>query len=85
MKHEENTLVELNAMLFDELKRLNNPNLTKDELEKEIHRATAINKTALVIHNGAGLMLRAKIAQDDSLRANSKLPIMFNYDDTKEK
>ncbi len=42
MKNEENTLIELNAMLFDELKRLNNPNLTKDELEKEIHRATAI-------------------------------------------
>lgn len=54
-----NTLLDLNDHLFIQIERLNEEDITLDELEKELKRAKAITSVASDITKVADLVLRA--------------------------
>ncbi len=58
-----NKLMDLNNHLFEQLERLNDDDLTGDDLDREIKRAQAINAYAAQIVNNAALALKACAAQ----------------------
>ena len=55
-----NTLSDLNNHLFEQLERLNDDDLTEEDLQKEIARAKAITNTAAQIINNASLVLKSQ-------------------------
>ena len=55
-----NTLYDLNNYLFEQLERLNDDELTDDQLEREIRKNKAVISTASVIINNASLALEAE-------------------------
>lgn len=72
-----NTLGDLNNHLFAELERLNDEELTGEELEEEINRAKAMSVVATKVINNGELVLRAKMAFDDRMDADEKQPHML--------
>lgn len=77
----QNTLGNLNDKLFEQLERLNNEDLQGDALSEEIRRSQAITNIATTIIDNAGLVLKAKIAQGESIAANKSLPRMLEGGD----
>ena len=71
-----NTLGDLNNHLFAELERLNNEDLTVEELETEINRAHAIQGVAGSIISNAQTVLDAQKFQDEKLGTGA-LPRML--------
>lgn len=64
-----NNLDTLNDILFEQLRRLNNPELKGEALEREINRTDAmVTATKPIIASGE-LMLRAAVARDEKLGA----------------
>lgn len=59
------TLNDLNDYLFEALDRLTNEDLTDEQLEKEIKRNEAIQKTAKTIIENGALALQAKKHLDE--------------------
>lgn len=55
-----NTLSDLNNHLFEQLERLNDEELTEDQLEKEIKRSNAMTDVAQNIIGNATLILKAE-------------------------
>jgi len=67
------SLTDLHSLLFEQLERLSNPDLTGDELNQEIKRGQAIsNISAQIIQNG-NLAIKAVTAKLD-IPANEDLP-----------
>ena len=62
-----NTLGDLNNHLFAELERLDNEDLTPEELETEISRANAIQGVAGAIISNAKTVLDAQKFKDEKL------------------
>lgn len=60
-----NTLTDLNNYLFEALERINDDELSADELEKEIKRADATNKVAKTIIDNANVQLQAMKHMDE--------------------
>lgn len=54
-----NSLHDLNNYLFESLERINDNDLTDEELEKEIKRSEAVTKVASTIINNAEVQLKA--------------------------
>lgn len=54
-----NKLIDLNNHLFAELERLNDEDLTGEDLENEVRRAEAITKVSTQIIQNANLNLKA--------------------------
>lgn len=54
-----NSLQDLNNYLFESLERINDDDLTDEELEKEIKRSEAVTKVASTIINNAEVQLKA--------------------------
>lgn len=65
-----NTLGDLNNHLFIQMERLNDDELTDEELEKEKGRARAMADISKNIINNANLVLQAKKFKDDAMDAN---------------
>lgn len=57
---ENNTLTELNNILFDEMHRLNDKNLNKEALKEEIERARALSSVAERVIGTGDLILKAQ-------------------------
>jgi len=72
-----NTLRTLNDQLFNELDRLSNSKLKGEALQEEITRAKAVNEVATQIISNGKLVLDARKAVDDNLRADKPLPKML--------
>ncbi len=72
-----NTLGELNNHLFAQLERLGMEDLTEEELTKEINRAKAITDVASRIISNGDLVLKAKIAFEETYDADKKKPVML--------
>lgn len=74
-----NKLVDLNNHLFEQMERLNDDELTDDQLEKEVKRARAMEGLAANIIDNAKLTLESqKFIQDYGYSAPSpKLPEML--------
>lgn len=71
------SLTDLHAILFEQLERLSNPDLSGDELNQEIKRGQAItNISAQIIQNG-NLAIKAVTAKLD-IPANENLPVFLD-------
>lgn len=60
-----NTLTDLNNYLFESIERLNDDELTDEQLEKEIKRSEAVQKVAKTIIENGSLALQAKKHLDE--------------------
>lgn len=69
-----NTLADLNDHLFAQLERLGDDEFNTSKLDFEIQRASAINGVAQQIVSNAALLLKARIAADNTLIGDKILP-----------
>lgn len=78
----QNKLTNLNDHLFEMIERLNDDDLTNEELEREIKRANAMTSISNQIINNAKVELDAtKLVLDYSRNVQEpKLPPMISYD-----
>jgi len=60
-----NTLTDLNNHLFEELERLNDDELTGEEIEKELKRAEGMTKIATQIVQNAELAYKTMVHMDE--------------------
>lgn len=72
-----NTLVDLNNHLFEQLERLNDDELTGEQLAQEIERSKAISTVATKIIDNASLGLQAEKLKVEYGRRDIKLPEML--------
>lgn len=77
MSGPKNRLTDLNNHLFEQLERLNNDELTGDELSEEIRRSRAVTGVASHIIQNGELVLKAYKAHEDRMDAEKKLPKML--------
>ncbi|PKM70120.1 MAG: hypothetical protein CVU86_07105 [Firmicutes bacterium HGW-Firmicutes-11] len=75
-----NKLTDLNNYLFEQLERLNDDDLTPEELEKEIRRSNAVTKIGQVVINNANILLEAKKHLDAFSGDTSVLPDILKLD-----
>ncbi|MGE9985620.1 hypothetical protein [Desulfovibrio sp. SGI.169] len=75
-----NKIINLNDHLFAELERLGDENLKGDALKEEIERSRSIGHIADRIINSGDLMLRARIAADNTVRGDKLLPSILGAD-----
>lgn len=75
------TLNDLNEFLFESLERLTNEDLSDEELDKEIKRNEAIQKTAKTIIENGALALQVKKHLDEYGAGNNvELTLLTNKD-----
>lgn len=60
-----NNLADLNELLFDQIRKLENDELTDEQLDREIKKSDSITKTASVILGNAKLALDAQKQFDE--------------------
>lgn len=73
-----NTLVDLNNYLFEQIERLNDDELEGEKLKEEITRSKALTDIASAIIANANTVLNAKKLQADTLgRSNVSIPKML--------
>ncbi len=60
-----NTLSDLNNYLFEAIERINDDELSDEELDKEIKRSESVNKIAKTIIDNGNLALQAKKHLDE--------------------
>lgn len=60
-----NTLQDLNNHLFEQLERLNDEDLSDDQLEKELKRADGMSKIAFQIIENAELAFKTMVHMDE--------------------
>lgn len=73
-----NKLGDLNDMLFNQLVRLDEDDIDKDTLNKEIERSRAMTMIAGNIISNAEVVLKATKYKSDSMDANLKLPRLLD-------
>ena len=79
-----NTLVDLNNHLFEQMERLNDDELTDEQLEKEIKRADAMKDIASQIINNAQIVLKATELNIEYSRNEVTVPkMLIGIDDKK--
>ena len=60
-----NNVADLNELLFDQIRKLENDDLTDEQLDREIKKSESITKTASVILGNAKLALEAQKQFDE--------------------
>ena len=79
-----NTLVDLNNHLFEQLERLNDEELTDEQLEKEIKRTDAMKDIATQIIANANIVLKATELNMEYSRGDVTVPkMLIGMDDKK--
>ena len=72
-----NNLVDLNNHLFEQMERLNDDELTEEELSREISRTKAMTDVASRIIDNAALGLQAEKLKVEYGRRDIELPEML--------
>lgn len=72
-----NTLADVNDHLFMALERLNDEDVSPEELELEVQRSKAITNIANAIIQNANTVLKAYKARDEAI-TDAQLPRMLN-------
>lgn len=72
-----NTLGDLNNHLFAELERLGDEELTGEELDKEIRRASAISSVSKNIIANANILLQAAKFKEVEMMKSDEMPKML--------
>lgn len=78
-----NKLTDLNDYLFEQLERLNDDNLTQDELDRELEISKQVVKVSQTIINNAQLLLQAKKHFDEVGTENSEIAPLLSLGDKK--
>ena len=78
-----NTLVDLNNHLFEQMERLNDDELTNEQLEKEIKRADAMKDIATQIISNASILLKATELNMEYSRGDNCVPKLLLGNDEK--
>lgn len=78
-----NTLMDLNDHLFEQMERLNDDDLTAEELGKEINRAKAMTDVASQIVDVADITLKAYKFKNSYDNDGTELPRMLVGDKKK--
>ena len=78
-----NTLADLNNHLFEQMERLNDDELTDEQLEKEIKRADAMKDIATQIISNAQIVLKATELNMEYSRTDVAVPRMLIGNDEK--
>lgn len=72
-----NKLEDLNNILFEQLERLQDDELTQEEFEREIQRTDRVNKISQTIINNAALALKAiKDASEIGINTSIEVPLL---------
>lgn len=80
-----NTLVELNNILFEQLHALKSSDLKGEELHKQLAKANTIAKISQVIVKNANVLLTAQIADGERLGCCQNLPEMLQIGNSKKR
>ena len=74
-----NTLQDLNNHLFEQLERLNDEDLTEDELDRELKRAEGMTKIATQIIQNGELTYKTMVHMDEYGYNNGRhnVPVML--------
>lgn len=75
-----NKIINLNDHLFAQLERLGDENLKGDDLYEEIKRSMAITNVSEQVIKSGDLMLRTRIAADNTVRGDKILPAILGAD-----
>lgn len=73
-------LGDLNGYLFEQLERLNEPDMSETELKQEIERSKAVAGIAEQVVNAGNLALRAQKAFENNKIIDAKIPDMLEAD-----
>lgn len=76
-----NTLTDLNNFLFAQLERLDNEELSKEDLTLEINRAGAISKVASQVIQNSNTVLKAMKFADEKNDIDRKMPKLLGVDE----
>lgn len=76
-----NTLLDLNDFLFEEIERLNNEELSPEELQQEINRSKAIEGIAARAIDNAKVVLDAAKIKDTFYEYKPAIPRMLIGED----
>lgn len=81
MSKTKNTLVDLNNLLFEQLERLNDDELSQEELEQEINRSKAMTDVAKTVIDNASLAFSTMKHMDEYgyriVKGEAKVPDML--------
>lgn len=70
-------LQDLNAILFQQIQEINNPDLTDEEFQRAVERSEAVVKVSSTILNNAKLALEAQKHFDDyGVNRNVDIPLL---------
>lgn len=69
-----NKLIDLNNLLFEQLERMSDEDLTPEEFEREIARSTAMTKIGRIIVDNAQVALEAQKHMDEYGIDNKEMP-----------
>lgn len=72
-----NNLGSLNDIMFDQLKRLNNDKISKEELKEEIERSKAMAQVSTQIINTSKVVLDAERYKNDRMEPGRQTPKML--------
>lgn len=84
MTFEKQTLGDLNGYLFEQLERLNDPELSEDELSRELQRTKAVVSVSNQVVNVGKLVLDAQKFYDDRNDYDAAKPKMLTVGDVEE-
>lgn len=76
----EQNLSALNSYLFDQLDRLNEPDMPEDELKKEVIRSKAVSDVAGKVIENANLALQASKFEAVQFGEEQELPKLLGTD-----
>lgn len=80
-----NTLVELNNILFEQLHELKSSELKGEELHKQLAKANTIAKISQVIVKNADVLLKAQVADSERLGCCQDLPSMLQIEGSRKR
>mgnify|MGYP000001918151 FL=1 len=75
-----NKIINLNDHLFAQLERLGEENISEEALNREVKRTALLTDVADRIIKSGDLMLRARIAADNTVSGDQILPAILGAD-----
>lgn len=85
MGNNNNTLVELNNILFEQLRALKSSDLKGEALTDQLRKSNAVTQIAKTIVQNADVLLKAQVADSERLGCCQNLPSMLQIEGNKKR